>query len=78
MFMFPFWNYDAIQFLDRGMCCSFNMAAADDIYISNTFTRNLMRMQDQALNPLELLHTHINYHVLHMLSKHTVNCSYST
>ena len=30
---------------DQGMCCSFNIKAADDIFIENTFTRNLQRMQ---------------------------------
>ena len=30
---------------DQGMCCSFNMKAADEIFIENTFTQNLQKMQ---------------------------------
>jgi hypothetical protein len=30
---------------DQGMCCAFNMKAADDIFIENTFTQNLLKMQ---------------------------------
>jgi hypothetical protein len=38
---------DVQPFSDIGMCCSFNMKAADDIYIKNTFTNHLQKMQDQ-------------------------------
>jgi hypothetical protein len=35
---------------DQGMCCSFNINAADDIFIENTFTRNLQSMQERDKN----------------------------
>jgi len=31
---------------DQGMCCSFNMDAADDIYRESTYKANLQKMQD--------------------------------
>jgi amiloride-sensitive sodium channel len=31
---------------DQGMCCSFNMGAAEDIFIQNTYTRVIQNLQD--------------------------------